>query len=74
MKIITESHLGKQAVSAIKRVMLDENELIISVDGKEEYVVMNTALYKHLRDCEMEMALHTARADNRTGNIDTKAL
>lgn len=37
----------------------DDDELIITVRGKESYVVMNMEHYNYLRECELEAALHS---------------
>lgn len=60
---ITANDLKTKGVSAIESILNDSDELIITVRGKESYVVMNMEHYNYLRECELEAALHQAKAD-----------
>ncbi len=65
---ITANELKTKGVSAIESHLKDENELVITVRGKDSYVVMNMEHYNYLRECELEAAVHQARADVEAGN------
>ena len=65
---ITANELKTKGVSAIENILNDNDELIITVRGKESYVVMNMEHYNYLRECELEAALHQAKADVESGD------
>jgi hypothetical protein len=47
---------------ALNNELKTNDEAIITVRGKPRYVVMTMAHYDHLRDCELEAALHEVKA------------
>lgn len=74
MNTITANQLKTKGVSIIERELAKENELFITVRGKEKYVVMNMDQYNYLRECELDAALHEARADYQKGNYVTESV
>ena len=48
---------------------LNYSEAIVSVRGKERFVVMAIAQYQYLRGCELEAALAETRADLAAGRF-----
>lgn len=66
---ITANELKTKGVSAIESNLSGNDELIITVRGKESYVVMNLERYNYLRECELEAALHQAKADVESGDF-----
>jgi len=74
MNTITANQLKTKGVSIIENKLANENELIITVRGKEKYVVMNMEQYNYLRECELDAALHEARADYQRGDIITESV
>jgi PHD/YefM family antitoxin component YafN of YafNO toxin-antitoxin module len=66
---VTANELKTKGVSVIESNLGDANELIITVRGKESYVVMNIEQYNYLRECELEAALHQAKADVEAGDF-----
>jgi PHD/YefM family antitoxin component YafN of YafNO toxin-antitoxin module len=72
--VITANDLKTKGVSAIENNLGDNDELIITVRGKETYIVMNMAHYNYLRDCELEAALHQAKADIASGDYVTESV
>lgn len=71
---ITANELKTKGVSAIERNIEANDELIITVRGKERYVVMNMEHYHHLRECELEAALHQAKADIESGEYTIESV
>ncbi|MBN1930418.1 MAG: type II toxin-antitoxin system Phd/YefM family antitoxin [Desulfobacterales bacterium] len=69
MNIITANQLKTKGVSVIESKLANENELVITVRGKEKYVVMDMQQYNYLRECELEAALHETRADYQNGKF-----
>jgi PHD/YefM family antitoxin component YafN of YafNO toxin-antitoxin module len=67
MNHLSANDLKTRGVSAIESALADHTEAIVSVRGKERYVVMDLAQYQHLRECELESALAQARADVAAG-------
>ena len=47
--------------------MADSSEAIVSVRGKDKFVVMDIAHYHYLRECELDAALAETRADLAAG-------
>ena len=64
---ITANELKTKGVSAIQSNLDGDEELVITVRGKDSYVVMNLEHYNYLRECELEAALHQAKADVEAG-------
>ena len=60
---VSANDLKTKGVSAIEAVLAHQPEAIISVRGKERFVVMNLEHYHYLRECELESALAQTRAD-----------
>jgi len=52
----------------LEQYLAENPEIVITVRGEEKYVVMEMAQYAYLRECELETALHEARADYNAGN------
>ncbi len=71
---ITANELKTKGVSVIESNLGNENELIITVRGKESYVVMNMEHYNYLRECELEAALHQSKADIESGDYKIESV
>ncbi len=67
MNIITANELKTRGVASIDAVFKDQDKVIISVRGKERYVVVDMETYNHLRVCELEAALYQARREIAEG-------
>ena len=63
MSHISANDLKTKGIAAIEAVLSEHAEAIISVRGKDRFVVMDMAHYHHLRECELEAALAQTRAD-----------
>jgi PHD/YefM family antitoxin component YafN of YafNO toxin-antitoxin module len=61
MKTIAANDLKTKGVSTIQNALEEDSEAIISVRGKERYVVMDLEEYNRLRVCELEAALYQTR-------------
>jgi len=68
MPHISANDLKIKGVAAIELALADHDEAMVSVRGKDRFVVMDLAHYHHLRECELEAALSQARADAAAGN------
>jgi len=74
MNAVTANELKTRGVSAVEDRLEYEEEVIISVRGKDKYVVMSLEKYAKLREFELEMAVMEAKADYETGNIITESV
>ena len=72
--IITANDLKIRGVSAISEATSDGNEAIITVRGKNQYVVIPVETYNHLRECELEAALYESKNDLENGNYVTETV
>lgn len=69
MKHLTANDLKVRGIGAIEAALADQPEAIISVRGKDRFVVMDVSQYNYLRECELEAALIQSRADVQKGRI-----
>ena len=69
MSHLSANELKIRGVAAIEAALQEHSEAIVSVRGKDRYVVMSLAHYQHLRECELEAALVEAKADVEAGRI-----
>lgn len=67
MPTISANELKTKGVTAIESQLANQTEAVISVRGKDRYVVMDLAHYQYLRECELEAALAESRADLAAG-------
>ena len=65
---ISANELKTRGVSILEQYLAENPEIVITVRGEEKYVVMEMAQYAYLRECELETALHEARADYHAGS------
>lgn len=72
MNTITANQLKTKGVSVIQNNLLENRELVITVRGKEKFVVMDMKHYNYLRECELDAALHQAKTDYESGNYTTE--
>ncbi|OIQ96307.1 hypothetical protein GALL_217060 [mine drainage metagenome] len=70
MSDLTENDLKTKGIAAIEVVLADQPEAIISVRGRERFVVMKIAQYHHLRECELEAALAETKDDITAGRFN----
>ena len=69
MSHISANELKTKGVAAIEAVLSEHAEAIVSVRGKDRFVVMDMAHYRHLRECELEAAFAQTRADVGAGRF-----
>ncbi len=67
MSNLTANDLKTKGVAAIEALLAERPEAIISIRGKDRFVVMELAQYHYLRECELEAALAETRADIAAG-------
>lgn len=69
MSSISANDLKTKGVYAIEAELAHQLEVIISVRGKDRFVVMDIAHYHYLRECELEAALAETRANLAAGRF-----
>ena len=69
MNTLNANDLKLGGVTAIEVALQNETEVAISVRGERRFVVMSTAQYEHLRECELEAAWLTSQADRAAGRV-----
>ena len=69
MERISANELKTRGVVAIERALAGTSEAVVSVRGKESFVVMDLAHYHHFREGELEVALAQSRADLAEGRV-----
>jgi PHD/YefM family antitoxin component YafN of YafNO toxin-antitoxin module len=69
MSSLTANDLKTKGVAAIEAVLAERPEAVVSVRGKDRFVVMDIAQYNYLRECELEAALAETRADIAAGRV-----
>ena len=67
---ITANELITKGLSVLKTVLKDNDEAVISVRGKDKYVIVDLQKYARLREFELEIALLEARANVASGRIN----
>ena len=63
MLTVTANMLRTKGISSFSEVLNDNEEAIISVHGKNKFVVLSMEKYNYLRECELEAALLEAKED-----------
>ena len=67
MSTLTANDLKTRGVAAIEAALAHQSEAVISVRGKDRFVVMEVAQYHYLRECELDAALAQSQADVTAG-------
>lgn len=74
MSSIAANDLKTRGVASISEKLREAPEAIITVRGKDRYVVMDIEHYRYLRECELEAALMEAREDVKAGRVVTESV
>lgn len=69
MGSISANNLKTQGVSAIAEALEDSPEAMVSIRGKDRFVVMEIEQYRYLRECELTAALAESQADIAAGRF-----
>ncbi len=69
MNHISGNELKTRGIAAIEHALAEQPAAIVSVRGKDRFVVLDIAQYQRLRQCELEVALAEARADVAAGRV-----
>ncbi|PKL38318.1 MAG: prevent-host-death protein [Spirochaetae bacterium HGW-Spirochaetae-1] len=66
---ITANDLKTKGISILNEETSEGDEVIITVRGKNKYVILPMEKYNYLRECELEAALHESRKDIKEGKV-----
>ena len=69
MPHISANDLKTKGIASLEAILATNKEAIISVRGKERFVVMDMEQYHYLRECELEAALAQTRSDLAEGRF-----
>ena len=69
MSHISANDLKTKGISAIELALSTAPEAIVSVRGKDKFVVMELAHYHYLRECELDSALAETRVNLAAGRV-----
>ena len=67
MASITANLLKTKGVSALDPVIDENKAVVITVRGRDRYVVMDFETYNHLRECELQAAIAEVRTELESG-------
>ena len=66
---ITANDLKVKGISAIEELADKNNGVIITVRGKQKYIVLPVEEYNHLREYELEAAITETKKDIEAGRF-----
>ena len=69
MANITANQLKTKGISALEPIIDEHKAVMITVRGKNRYVVMDLETYNHLRECELEAAIVETRKELDQGEV-----
>ena len=69
MAFITANELKKKGVSLLEDKVGKNEETIITVRGKNKYVIMDMAKYSQYREYELNAAIMETKKDIKKGNF-----
>jgi prevent-host-death family protein len=74
MTSITANELKTKGISVLESALRIDDEAIITVRGKEKYVIMDLKKYSKMREYELEIVLLEARADLANGRAKKESV
>ena len=72
--VICDEDLKTCGVSIISKLVKKEDSAIISVKGKQKYIVLSMEEYNKLRDIELEKAIEDCKKDIKEGRYNTDTI
>jgi len=69
IKMITANELKIKGIACLEENLANQPEAVITVRGKESFVVMKIERYHYLREMELESALYEAQQDVAAGRF-----
>jgi len=72
--MISANDVKTKGISCFEQSLSQQPEVMITVRGKERYVVMKVDHYHYLREMELEAALFETQRDLSNGNTSNKSI
>jgi PHD/YefM family antitoxin component YafN of YafNO toxin-antitoxin module len=72
--MITANDLKVKGVRCLEESLHNAPEAVITVRGKEQYVVMKMEQYNYLREMELEAALYETQQDITEGRFSNESI
>ncbi|MCX4187665.1 prevent-host-death protein [Methylophaga sp. OBS4] len=72
--MITANDIKTKGVSSVEEALRGHSEAMITVRGKQKYVVMRVEDYQQLREAELEAALWESRRDIENKAFKTQSV
>jgi len=69
MPSITANQLKTSGISALAPIIDEHKAAMITVRGKNRYVIMDFDTYNHLRECELEAAIVESKRELEQGEV-----
>jgi len=74
MITISANELKTQGVTLVENILLNEEEAVITVRGKQKYVIIDMKKYSQMREYELEVALLEAKADIANARVTKESV
>lgn len=74
MSVISANELKTRGISIVESQLEESDEAIITVRGKEKYVIMDVEKYNKIREYELEIALLEARSAVANGSVISESV
>lgn len=71
---ISANELKTKGVAVIDKATAGGGEAIITVRGKDKYVVLPMKAYNYLRECELEAAIQSVKNDRKAGKFQIESV
>jgi len=71
---VTANDLKIKGITAIEDITSSGNEAVITVRGKQKYIVMSLEEYNRLREYELESAILETRRDIESGKFHEETI
>ena len=68
-RMITANELKTKGISVIQAELEQQTETVISVRGKQRFVVVDIEHYNYLRECELSAAIIESENDIKAGRF-----
>ncbi len=68
-RFITANELKIKGISAIENAVKNNNEAVITVRGKQKFIIISVESYNQLREKELEIAVMEAKGDLESGKF-----
>lgn len=69
LKMITANDLKTKGIASLEESLANKTEDVITVRGKERFIVMKIEHYHYLREMELEAALYESQQDMASGQF-----